>query len=267
MQQAIDAQRAGRLEQAESAYRQVLAEQPDHAAAHHNLALLLLHRNRLDAALAHMQAAARLEPESVEILNNLGGLQERSGQLTEAIDAYQQAAALAPESPVPHCNLGEALCKAGRMAEGIVALRAAATLDPNLPEAWAALGTALLDGGQSLAATAALQRAVQLRPEDDRSWCRLGDVLQSPETVRGCHRSVPAGDAEESSRIGCLVWPGPGRDGMWPDRPGGRGFSTLSGDRASVRIGLARPGEIPVRTRLPRTGAAAASTGGRGRTG
>jgi protein O-GlcNAc transferase len=179
MQPAIDAQRAGRLEQAESAYRQVLAEQPDHAAAHHNLALLLLHRNQLDAALAHMQAAARLEPESVEILNNLGGLRERSGQLNEAIEAYQQAAAIAPESPVPHCNLGEALCKAWRMDEGIVALRAAATLDPNLPEAWAALGTALLDGGQPLAATAALQRAVQLRPEDDRSWCRLGDALQS----------------------------------------------------------------------------------------
>jgi protein O-GlcNAc transferase len=212
MQQAIDAQRAGRLEQAESAYRQVLAEQPDHAAAHHNLALLLLHRNRLDAALAHMQAAARLEPESVEILNNLGGLQERSGQLTEAIDAYQQAAALAPESPVPHCNLGEALCKAGRMAEGIVALRAAATLDPNLPEAWAALGTALLDGGRPLAATAALQRAVQLRPEDDRSWCRLGDVLQSLKRFEDAIEAYQ--QATQRNPRGLDAWYGLGRAGM-----------------------------------------------------
>ncbi|MCL4202249.1 MAG: tetratricopeptide repeat protein [Pirellulaceae bacterium] len=179
MQQAIQAQRAGRLEQAESAYRKVLAEQPDHAAAHHNLALLLLHRNQLEAALEHMQTAARLEPESVEILNNLGGLRERSGQLSEAIEAYRQAATIASESPVPHCNLGEALCKAGRMHEGLVALRAAATLDPDLPEAWAALGAALLDGGQPTAAAASLQRAVHLRPEDDRSWCRLGDALQS----------------------------------------------------------------------------------------
>ena len=179
LQAALEAQRAGRVAEAEAAYRQLLGEQPQHAAAHHNLALLLLQQNRLDAALHHMREAASLQPESPEIQNNLGGLWEHAGRWDEAIAAYQQAAVLAPESPVPHCNLGEALCKAGRTADALAALRTAATLDPDLPEAWKTLGSALLDVGQSQAAVAALRRAVQLRPEDDEACQRLGDAWQA----------------------------------------------------------------------------------------
>lgn len=186
LQSALDSQRAGRLAEAAVAYQQLLREQPQHATAHHNLALLLLQQNRLDAALAHMREAARLQPNSLEIQNNLGGLWEHAGRWNEAIQAYQQAAVLAPESPVPYCNLGEALCKVGRNAEALVALRAAATLDPELPEAWRALGSALLDAKQPQAAVAAFQRTVKLRPEDDGAWYGLGRALME------CGRIVQA---------------------------------------------------------------------------
>ncbi len=167
------------MAEAQEAYQQLLRTEPRHAAAHHNLAVLLLQQNRLDDALKHMREAARLQPESLEIHNNLGGVWESLGRLNEAIEAYQRAVALDPESPVPHCNLGEALGKAGRTAEAITALRTAATLDPGLPEAWSALGAALLGDGQPQAAVAALRRAVQLRPEDDLFHQRLGDAWQA----------------------------------------------------------------------------------------
>ncbi|TVS12265.1 MAG: tetratricopeptide repeat protein, partial [Planctomycetaceae bacterium] len=198
LQSALDAQRAGRLAEAEGAYQQLLREHPQHAAAHHNLALLLLQQNRLDAALDHMREAARLQPKSLEIQNNLGGLWEHAGRWCEAIQAYQQAADLAPESPVPHFNLGEALCKVGRSAEAVAPLRAAATLDPDLPEAWRALGSALLDAGHPQAALAALQRAVKLRPEDDEAQYGLGHALmecgrivQAVQTFQHCLTTEP----------------------------------------------------------------------------
>ncbi len=179
LQRAIEAQRAGRLAEAAVAYRRLLAAQPDHAAAHHNLALVLLQQGQPADSLAHMQQAAQLSPDAVEILNNLGGLYEQAGRLGEAIEAYQRAAERAPQSPVPYCNLGEALGKAGRTAEAVAALRAAATLDPDLQPAWAALGAVLLDQQQPAAAWGALRRATDLRPDDEGSLCRLGHALQS----------------------------------------------------------------------------------------
>lgn len=55
---ARDAQ-AGRLTQAEDAYRVVLHQQPQHAEAHYKLASLLSQRDGLDGALPHYVAALR----------------------------------------------------------------------------------------------------------------------------------------------------------------------------------------------------------------
>jgi Flp pilus assembly protein TadD len=63
-QLGIALRQAGRFAQARQAYERGLAAQPEHAASHFNLAILLdLYLGDRDAALAHYQRAQVLLPE------------------------------------------------------------------------------------------------------------------------------------------------------------------------------------------------------------
>ena len=57
MQQAVTAQREGRLQEAELLYRSILQSQPTHAAANYNLGLLALSVNKADAAIPLFKSA------------------------------------------------------------------------------------------------------------------------------------------------------------------------------------------------------------------
>ena len=55
IEQAIRHQSSGRLQDAERLYRSVLAADPRHAEANHNLGVLLLELNRMQDALRHLR--------------------------------------------------------------------------------------------------------------------------------------------------------------------------------------------------------------------
>lgn len=177
-QQAQAERRAGRLQQAVQLFQQILAAEPNHVQAHHELGTLLAQTNELQEAVSHLREANRLDPASAEILNNLGGVQEQLGQVEEAIASYRRAAELAPAQAIPHFNAGNLLFQSGRLDGALAMLRAAATLDPRLQEAWAALGQLHLENNEPAAALGPLRRALELRAGDDVSAARLGDALQ-----------------------------------------------------------------------------------------
>src|SRR6516225_8242497 len=77
--------RAGRLLQAQAAYRQILTIDPAHADAHSNLGNALNALGRPAEAEASYREALRLRPNYPEVLhNNLGGALSALGRLTEA---------------------------------------------------------------------------------------------------------------------------------------------------------------------------------------
>jgi tetratricopeptide (TPR) repeat protein len=175
---ALQHHQAGRLRQAEQLYRQVLARQPEHLDAIHNLGVIALRVGRNDVAMDLIRRVIVLNPNDPEAYGNLGIALKNKGQLDEAIAAYRQAIALNLNLPEVHNNLGNALKDEGRVDEAIAAYRQAIALNPNLPEAHNNLGNALRNKGQLDEAIAACRRAIALRPNYAEAHYNLGNPLR-----------------------------------------------------------------------------------------
>jgi len=163
-------QRAGRLEQAEALYREVLerdpknvealrllalvamqtehygqAEQllkravdiaPDYVAGWIDLSRAQLERLDLPAARASIERAAQLNPRSANVQIHLANVEARSGRHLDAIESYRRATELSPALPAGYLGLGNTLKTVGRQAEAIASYRRATVLRPELSEAW-----------------------------------------------------------------------------------------------------------------------------------
>ena len=167
---AAECHRAGKLEDAEGIYRQVLARDPKHVEALRLLALIAmqsehygqaeqllkravevapdflaawidlsraqLERLDLESASASIGRAALLSPGSANVKVHTANVQARSGRHLDAIETYRRAAELNPKSTAAQLGLGNVLKTVGRQAEAIDAYRRATALRPDASEAW-----------------------------------------------------------------------------------------------------------------------------------
>ena len=153
---------AGRLEEAEKIYREVLGEQPARPDA---LALLgdALHRKRRhEEAIAALREAARGIPNTPNIHNKLGVVLEESGRLEEAMAAYRVALRLKPDYPEALYNLGNALRAAGQLEPAVAAYRRAVAAAPGYADAHNNLAVALETMRRPAAALDAYRAALRV---------------------------------------------------------------------------------------------------------
>jgi tetratricopeptide (TPR) repeat protein len=187
---AFDAHQAGRVDDAELGYRQVLAHDPTHADALHRLGLIYSGRGALSEAAALIEQAAAISASAM-FLCDLGNVLCQLGRLTEADAACRRAIELAQHYAPAHFNLGTLLMATGRPHEAECAFRQALTLDPNSTDALNNLGLVLADMGRSGEAELTYRRAIANDPGYLRAHYNLG--LQFL-------RSGRFGDAEQALR-------------------------------------------------------------------
>jgi Flp pilus assembly protein TadD len=109
--------RLGDFADAVRSLQQGLAIQPDFAALHYNLALLLQNLGKLeDAALAYRRTLD-LDPGHSAAYNNLGRVCADLGRMEEAEQHYRRAIELAPVNLVARNNLAMVLLVTGRYEE------------------------------------------------------------------------------------------------------------------------------------------------------
>ncbi|MEZ4589435.1 MAG: tetratricopeptide repeat protein [Gemmatimonadales bacterium] len=147
-ERALAAQQAGRVDEAITLYRRIVARQPGFAPAHFNLGLLYLSRNELAEAVHCFEGAARLRPTAADAWLNLGAALERLERLADAVLAYDRVIGCAPEDVRGPYNRGNALLALGRMNEAEASFRAVLELDEHHVDAQWNLATALLGQGQ-----------------------------------------------------------------------------------------------------------------------
>ncbi len=208
---ALDAHRAGRLADAESRYRRLLAGDPDHADALHycgvvrhqmgdheaaaalidralraapldagcwsHRGLVALALGQRDTAIACLREALRIEPRFADASNNLGIVLQDAGALGQAIDQYRAALAANPAFVAARVNLGSALAKLGRHDEALAAYRDALALDPDDADTHFNAGNAHQARGELDEAIASFRRAIRLRPGFARALVNLGTAL------------------------------------------------------------------------------------------
>ena len=219
---------AGRLDQAEALYREILAEQPDHAdalhllglvarsggnnaaaigligraialrtdwpEAHYNLGIALKEDGRLDDAIAAYRQAVAINPAFGQAWNSLGNALQASGDADAAIAAWRQAIAVNPGFADAHNNLGNALKDLGKLDEAIAFYRRAIELKAGYAEAHGNLGVALQAAGRLEDAVAEYRRAISLNGQYSRAWSNLGVALLAQgkidDAVAAGHRAI-----------------------------------------------------------------------------
>lgn len=121
----VQAQQAGRLDEAERLYRQALQLAPGRPSVLQNLALLLLAQGRDEAALPVLAEQLQAEPGHPAALQQRAGVLARLGRLPEALADAEAVLQRLPGSPVLQALRGQLLKDLGRPAEAAAALQAA----------------------------------------------------------------------------------------------------------------------------------------------
>jgi predicted O-linked N-acetylglucosamine transferase (SPINDLY family) len=119
-----------RWTEAESAYREALAQKPDYADAWINLGTAYKKQGRLADAIACFQEVTQLTPSSASAYFTLGTLYFQQDQLDPAITAFRQALERDPKLMPAYGLLGIALSRLDRAEEAIACYQQAYNQDP-----------------------------------------------------------------------------------------------------------------------------------------
>lgn len=165
---------AGRLQQAEQQYRQVLQADPRNADALHLLGVLALQCGQPQLAVQYISAAIRLSGNQAAYHANLAEGLRGLGQLDDARRSYEQALALAPWNAAAHNNLGTIHEAQGNLPAAIECYRRAVTEYADYPDAYNNLGIALERQGDPTAAADCFRRAIAIDPRYARGHYNLG---------------------------------------------------------------------------------------------
>jgi predicted O-linked N-acetylglucosamine transferase (SPINDLY family) len=208
---ALPLHQAGRLEDAETIYRDILADDPAHfdarhmlgvvhlqrgehiaalrnidaalktnpaaAAAHNNRGTALASLGRLDEAAGCYERAVALAPDYLDALINLGNTRKDLGRLDEALASYDRALAISPRHALALVKRGNVLHAMQRHDEAIASYDRALASAPDLDEAWHNRGAALARAGRPADAVASYDRALALRPDDAETLRHRGMTL------------------------------------------------------------------------------------------
>jgi protein O-GlcNAc transferase len=242
---AVEQHQAGRWQEAERLYRQVLAAEPSHAGAINNYGLLLMQAGELDAAEHHYWQAIERQPNIADYFNNLGTVLVRRGRFSEALAAfdralelrpdfaeaqngrgnvfleqqqhalavacYQRALSLNPNLANAHCNLGNAFKALGALELAADAFRQALRGDGAHAVASFGLGHALLLQGRADEAAAWFRRTIDLKPEYPEAHLNLAIALHHlgrlDEALVSCEQALmlEPDSAEASSALGSIL--------------------------------------------------------------
>lgn len=175
---ALAHHQAGRLDQAEPIYRQVLARVPNQVDALHLLGMIALQCGKHDHAIDLIGRAIAISSTVPDFHNNFGMALLGKGDHAAAVTAFRKALALRAEYPQAHNNLGVAIGAMGQQPVAIESYRTAVRLKPDYVEAHRNLADALNSQGRFAEAVDSYRAALSIVPDDARTLNDLANALR-----------------------------------------------------------------------------------------
>lgn len=128
---ATEHEQAGRLDAAETALKEILAEAPERHGAVHLMGIVAFRKARVQEAAQCMERSIEMAPQMALYRRNICEVYRTLGRLDEALAAGRRAAQLAPQDP--HCfhNLSVLHYHRLELDEAVAAAERAAALDAN----------------------------------------------------------------------------------------------------------------------------------------
>jgi tetratricopeptide (TPR) repeat protein len=158
---------------AETAFRAVIAKNPNSPTAQSNLGGAVLKRGAIDEAIVHSRKSLELEPNFQFGHYNLGLALLQKGNLDAAIEELREVLAINPNDFKTYYTLGNALSKKGEVDEAAASYQNALKLQPDLVDAHTNLANVLLEKAEIDAALTHYRKVVELEPDSPGSHYNL----------------------------------------------------------------------------------------------
>ena len=130
-EQGVAAHRAGRLDQAEKLYREVLRADAGNFPALHMLGFLKAQQGRYDDAIVLLHKAVRKNPTDPAALAHYAHALMAAQRFKEALAAYDRLLAIEPRHFEAHYNRGVIFSRQQKHQEALASLDQALALQPN----------------------------------------------------------------------------------------------------------------------------------------
>jgi tetratricopeptide (TPR) repeat protein len=208
-EEGVRALKAGKLDEAETAFRAVLAKGGATAYVHNNLGIVLQERGQHEKAIAQFREAVRLAPREPLARLQLARVEKSAGDWVGAVEQYRAPREMKPKEPEYVYGLGNAylhlsewclreldtleagsarLYQAqghnyrvqGRPDLALKAFERAAKADPALPEIHLAMAQIHLEQKRWAEARQEIERELQIVP-DSAGARALGERLRALE--------------------------------------------------------------------------------------
>jgi tetratricopeptide (TPR) repeat protein len=169
---------AGRLQEAERKYRQILAREPENADALHLLGVIERQTERCADAIDHIGQAIQRNPDFAEAHNDLGKAHADLGRQQVATDCFRRALDLRPDFLDAQNNLGNALKAQGKLDEAIACYLRALEFKPDWAGVLYNLGNAFKEQGKLEQAIACYHRSLEIQADYVDTHNNLGNALK-----------------------------------------------------------------------------------------
>jgi protein O-GlcNAc transferase len=201
LQQAVDAHKAGRSQEAHHLYAAILKIQPKHPDANHNTGLLAVGVGKIELALPFFKAALEANPSIeqfwysiIDALIKLDKLidakvllnqAKRKGikgagfdQIAQKLDNANKVLSVKPDCAEAYYNMGIEFLEQSKLEEAIEAYKKALSIKPNYAEAYNNMGIVLQEQSKLEEAIEAYNKALSIKPEYEDAYNNMGIVLQ-----------------------------------------------------------------------------------------
>ncbi len=185
LETALEHHRNGRLAEAESLYRAILQQIPNHADTLSLLGVLAAQTKHYDSAVDLLGRAIAANPNQPDYCANLGNAFTEMGQLDKAVATCRRAIEIQPNHTQGWFNLGVALEKQGKTQEAIAAWRTAISTSPNYAEAYGNIGSILHKIGDFDESLAASRKAIEINPGYAEGYVNLALALEKLGDLTG----------------------------------------------------------------------------------
>jgi superkiller protein 3 len=172
--------RMTKYDEAMAEYRRAIELDPKMVAAYENLGALLV-KVKPEQARQLLATAAQLQPENIEVIFLLGIAEEGLDHEEQAIEYFRQAARARSENFQFRLVYARKLFQIGRAAEAEPEFRAAIAMKDDVPEAQLGLADCLVAQRKPTEAILPLRKFLTLRPDDGDNRVQLGWLLFDAE--------------------------------------------------------------------------------------
>jgi Tfp pilus assembly protein PilF len=161
---ALALTQAGKLDEAEAAYKEILVKQPSIPEIHQNLGYIYGQKKDWAKAEEAYKKALELRPNYPDAAAALARVYADSGQGDKAMELMAKAAGDNPNDARAQFNMGIFQLNAGKSEEAIAAFTKALAADPALSDAYYHLGTLYVGQNKIPEAVQSLEKYLSMNP-------------------------------------------------------------------------------------------------------